>query len=131
MVPIRILIVDGHPEVLLRIGTRLAHESQFELVGQISSADEAVETAKKANPEIVLIDPIMQDGSGMRAIRELKKQMPTVSIVALTAFVDTAMRLELEKAGVCSILLKNIDPGFLVKTLTEIRASQDTKNNIV
>lgn len=127
MYPIRILLVDEHPEVLLGIGTRLSHEDEFELVGKASNGAEAIEIAKKNNPEIVIIDPIMQDGSGLSSIRELKKQLPKVSIVVLTAIVDTSTRKELEKAGVSNILVKNIDLGYLVKTLADIKASRSTE----
>ena len=125
MFPVRILIVDEHPEVLNRIETRLSQEDGFELVGTASNGAQAISIAKETNPEIVLIDPIMQDGSGMIAIKEFRDQLPIASIVVLTAFVDTSTRVELEKAGVFSILVKGIDTGILVKTLTDIKNSRE------
>ncbi|MBW8010012.1 MAG: response regulator transcription factor [Chloroflexi bacterium] len=127
MFPVRILIVDEHPEVLNRIETRLSQEDDFELVGTASNGAQAISIAKETKPEIILIDPIMQDGSGMRAIKEFRDQLPIASIVVLTAFVDTSTRVELEKAGVGSILVKGIDTGILVKTLRELINNQDKK----
>ena len=125
MFPVRILIVDEHPEVLNRIERRLSQEDDFELVGTASNGAQAISIAKDTNPEIILIDPIMQDGSGMRAIKEIRDQLPCVSIVVLTAFVDTATRVELEKAGVSSILVKGIDTGILIKTLSDLKPSRE------
>ena len=123
MNPIRILIIDSHPEVLSQIEARLGHESDFLVVGKSSDSAQIANSAQKYQPDIILIDPMMPDGSCLGLISKIKSELPSVAVVVLTAIVDTAFQLELDKVGVDKILPKGIDSDTLIETLREISES--------
>lgn len=120
---IPILIADEHLQVRTRVLERLEREADFTIVGVASDSSSAVRTANETHPRIVLIDPMMRDGLGLDAIRRLGLERPEAVIVVLSAFTDTAQKIELEKLGVRFILNKGIESYKLVEILQYAAAS--------
>ncbi len=114
---IPILIADEHLQVRTQVLERLTREADFRIVGVANDSSSAVRTANETHPRIILIDPIMRDGLGLDAIRRMRAEMPEAVIVVLTAFTDTAQKIELEKMGVRFILNKGIESYKLVQVL--------------
>src|SRR5206468_2238194 len=69
----KVLLVDDHD--LIRRGLRHAFERdrQFEVVGEASTAAEAIRQAGALQPDVVIMDPRLPDGSGLEATRPLRK----------------------------------------------------------
>lgn len=114
---ISILIADEHLQVRTQVLARLNREADFKIVGLADTSASAVRTANETHPRLILIDPIMSDGLGLDAIRRLRAELPDAAIVVLTAFTDTAQKIELEKMGVRFILNKGIESYKLVEML--------------
>ncbi len=120
METIRILLADDHASVRAQIRARLGHEPRFEIVAEAEDSAQAVECALLLKPQIVLIDPMMRDGLGLEATRQIASRLPGTAVVVLTAFADTAQRIELRKAGTRYILNKGIESQRLVDILYEM-----------
>ena len=114
---IAIVIADEHLQVRTQVLERLNREADFNIVGLANDSSSAVRTANETHPRIVLIDPMMRDGLGLDAIRRLRAELPEAAIVVLTAFTDTAQKIELDKLGVRFILNKGIESYKLVQVL--------------
>ena len=120
MYPIRLLLADDHANVRTQIRARLSHENHFEIVGEAADSAQTIKIALAEKPHIVLIDPMMRDGQGLDALRQISTSLPATALVVLTAVSDTATQIELRKLGVRGILNKGIDSQQLVETLREI-----------
>ena len=83
---------------------------------------EAIDCALALRPDIVLIDPIMQDGYGLQAVERLVSELPGAAIVVLTAFTDTALQMALREMGVTRILTKDLDVPGLISVLKAVAA---------
>lgn len=127
MLRISILIVDEHPLVRAEMSVRLRREENFEIVGSADGSASALRLAKETRPCIVLIDPMMRDGSGLETISALRSILPDSAIVVLSSFTDTAQKIELEKLGVSFILNKGIASAELVQALNQ--AAKPDKTN--
>jgi DNA-binding NarL/FixJ family response regulator len=130
MAPIRILLADDHPRVRAQIRARLSHEPNFVIIGEAENSTQAIECALTGKPRVVLIDPMMRDGLGLEATRQIAARLPGTAVVVLTAFADTAQRIELRKAGTRHILNKGIESQRLVDLLRELGKS-DAENQTV
>ncbi len=126
---IRIVIADDHPKVRAQIGARLGRELDIEIVGQADCSAQALDFTLEKQPHIVLMDPMMRDGKGLDVLRKIVAQIPATEVVVLTAFVDTALQMELQRAGVCRILPKGVNSSELVNVLREV-ASDAPKNKL-
>ena len=82
----KVLLVDDHD--LIRKGLRHAFERDrnFEVVGEAGTAAEAVRQAGALQPDVVIMDLRLPDGSGLEATRALRKSSATMGIVVLTMY---------------------------------------------
>jgi DNA-binding NarL/FixJ family response regulator len=123
MKPIRILLADDHLNVRTQIRARLGREPGFEIVGEATNSEQAVNFALKTKPHVVLIDPIMRDGRGVVAVSNIAEQLPHTAIIVLTAYSDTILQMELRKIGVGRILDKGIESERLVEIIRKLGES--------
>ena len=104
----RVLIADDH--ILVRDGLRSLLEARgLEVVGEARNGREAVEAARSARPDIVLMDLAMPEMDGLTATRLIATDVPNVSVVVLTAAEDDANLFEAIKSGAQGYLPKNIE----------------------
>src|SRR3990172_2498992 len=86
--PIRIFLCDDH--ALFRQGVRklLELEPDINVVGEASNGKEMLENAKKADPDVILIDIAMPQMDGVAAALKIKKILPQIHIIILTVCED-------------------------------------------
>ena len=117
---IRLLLVDDHAVVRSGLRMMLDNEVDAEIVGEASSATEAIEATMRLKPNVILMDIGLPDLSGIDATREIKKRAPEVSIVALTIHEDEEYFFKMLEAGASGYVPKRAAPEEL---LTAIRAA--------
>jgi two-component system, NarL family, response regulator NreC len=117
---IRLLLVDDHAVVRSGLRMMLDNEVDAEIVGEASSAAEAIEATMRLKPNVILMDIGLPDLSGIDATREIKKRAPEVSIVALTIHEDEEYFFKMLEAGASGYVPKRAAPEEL---LTAIRAA--------
>jgi DNA-binding NarL/FixJ family response regulator len=113
--PIRVLIADH--DGASRAGVRLslgAHD--FEVCGEVDSADAAVEAARREEPDVCLIEADLP-GDGVLAAGRMVAEVPRTAVVMLSAAVDDARLFAAVRAGARGYLLKDMDPARLPMAL--------------
>ncbi len=125
--PIRVLLVDDSALVRQGIKTVLSTQKPspaIEIVGEASSVAEAVEQAERLNPDVVLLDIRLPDGSGFEACRAILKRRAATRILVLTSFTNDTFIYEAITSGAQGYLMKEIDPAGLVKAIHDIAAGK-------
>lgn len=116
----RLLLVDDHAVVRSGLRMLLENERDVEIIGEASSAREAIEAATQLRPSVILMDIGLPDLSGIDATREIKKRLPEAAIVALTIHEDEEYFFKMLEAGATGYVPKRAAPEEL---LTAIRAA--------
>jgi two-component system, NarL family, response regulator NreC len=116
----RLLLVDDHAVVRSGLRMLLENERDVEIIGEASSARQAIEVAAQLKPNVILMDIGLPDLSGIDATREIKKLLPEVAIVALTIHEDEEYFFKMLEAGATGYVPKRAAPEEL---LTAIRAA--------
>jgi two-component system response regulator NreC len=98
----------------------LGSERDVDIVGEASTAAEALEAVAQTKPDLILMDIGLPDMSGIEATREIKKKFPKVAIVALTIHEDEEYFFKMLEAGATGYVPKRAAPDEL---LTAIRAA--------
>jgi DNA-binding NarL/FixJ family response regulator len=112
----RIVIADDH--TLFRDGLRSLLASRgLEVVGEAREGSEAVELARRLQPDIVLMDLSMSGLDGLAATRLISAELPQVKVVVLTASDDDAKLFEAIKSGAQGYLLKSLESRELFALL--------------
>ncbi|HEY2108332.1 MAG TPA: response regulator transcription factor [Candidatus Acidoferrales bacterium] len=80
----RILIADDHHLVRRGVGNLLSKEAGWEICGEAADAAQALQKASELNPDLILLDISMPDGSGLDAARRIRQEIPHVKILMMS-----------------------------------------------
>ncbi len=117
---IRILIVDDHPVVRDGLTAVLEQQREFAIVGQVSSAEAAIERATLVTPDVVLLDLELPGMSGVEAIPRLLHAAPGAKVIVFTAY-DTDERVfGAIQAGAKGYLLKGAPAGEIASAIAAV-----------
>ena len=119
-VPVRIVLVDDH--AILRQGLRslLEREHDLQVVGEASSAGEALAVVERTRPSIVLLDMKLSpasDHDGLGLCAQLIKRYPGLRILVLSTFADDPLVISAIQHGACGYVVKDVDAVELVRAI--------------
>jgi DNA-binding NarL/FixJ family response regulator len=104
---IRILIADDHPVVRAGLQGMLASQSDFELVGEAATGNQAVTLSALLHPDVILMDLRMAEMDGAAATAQIQTQQPGTPVLILTTYDTNADILRAIEAGATGYLLKD------------------------
>ena len=113
----RILIVDDHAVVRKGVAMGLRLEPDIDVIGEAENGRVGLKVAKSLNPDIVLVDLIMPEMDGQEMALALRKSHPKIKIMMLTGTEVDDRIFEVVAAGIEGYVLKNIEPGELVRAI--------------
>ncbi len=114
--PIRVMLVDDHP--LVRSAVRQAVAApDIELVGEAASAEDAMSSAPRLRPDIMLVDIALPGVSGVQLVRELSPRLPDTRFVMLTVSTADEDVLEAIEFGASGYLTKDLTPDALQRAV--------------
>jgi DNA-binding NarL/FixJ family response regulator len=116
----RVLIVDDH--AVVRSGLKLVLEAEdgIEPVGEAGTARDAVFEARSTKPDVILLDVVMPDQSGLEIIPTLLQEHPEVRILVLSMQDDPRYVREAFAAGARGYVLKEAADNEVVAAVREV-----------
>jgi DNA-binding NarL/FixJ family response regulator len=117
-----VLIVDD--DDLMRAGLKsvLSSDDMIEVVGEAGDGREAVQSARAARPDVVLMDVRMPDLDGIAATREVLDVSPDAKVAILTTFEQDDYIFGALSAGASGFLLKRTKPEELIAAIHTLAA---------
>ena len=115
--PLRVLVVDDHDIVRQGLVALLARRPQFQVVAQAGTVAGALAEARRFEPELVLMDVSLPDGSGIDACREIRAELPGTRVVFLTSSPEDEDVFAAIVAGATGYVLKQSRASELVRAL--------------
>jgi len=116
----RLLVVDDHEVVREGLVAMLDRRPGFQVVAEAGTVAEALEMARKFQPDLVVMDVRLPDGSGIEACREIRAEMPQTRVVMLTSYPDEEAVFSAIVAGASGYLLKQVRARDLVAALEAV-----------
>jgi two-component system, NarL family, response regulator DevR len=113
----RILLVDDHDIVRLGLMTLLNDQPDMEVVGEASTAGEAVKAAEKLEPDVVLMDIRLPGEGGIAAAGQVTNRLPNSKVVMLTSFADDELVVRAIRAGAVGYVLKQVGNEELLRAI--------------
>ncbi len=117
MNPIKVVLVDDHDVVRRGIKTYLMTEEDIEVIGEASSGNEGAEMVLSLNPDVVLMDLIMENGTGIEATEQIISKKPEAKIIILTSYYDEEQVIPALEAGAFSYMLKTSSADEIVTAI--------------
>jgi len=115
---IRVLVVDDHPLVRLRLIEMFADEADLSVVGECEDGSQVVEAAARLHPDVVCMDWSMPLMDGLATTQALRAAEADVRIVVLTG--GSGARHEIASAGADALVPKDARPAALLSCLRTV-----------
>lgn len=122
--PIRLVVVDDHALFRRGLVGLLSDMDEIQVVGEAGDGSEALETIRRVNPDIVLLDVNMPIMDGVKTVEALRKQNLPVRIIMLTISQQEEDLMSAIRLGADGYLLKNTEPEELRKALLRVAAGE-------
>lgn len=110
---IRVLVADDHAVVREGVRIVLSAEHGFEVVGEAASRSDVVTMARERQPDVVVLDISMPDGTGLSAIEDIHTAAPESRVLILSIHDHEQYVLESVRAGAQGYLRKDSSPAEL------------------
>ena len=120
----RILLVDDHDIVRLGLMTLLNDQLDMEVIGEASTAGEAVKAAEKLDPDVTLMDIRLPGEGGIEATRQITSRFPNIKVVMLTSFADDELVMRAINAGAVGYVLKQVGNEELIRAIQAAARSE-------
>jgi DNA-binding NarL/FixJ family response regulator len=121
---IRVLLVDDHAVVRLGLSALLATDAQVEIVGEASDGKEAIDLAMRLEPDVVVMDVVMEGMDGAAATREISRRLPNVRVIVLTMHDEEDYLIPLLEAGAAGYIVKNAASSELIDAIRTVAAGR-------
>lgn len=120
----RILLVEDHLLIQQSLAYLLSSQPGIIVVGGARSVREAVTQSRQHNPDCILMDFSLPDGTGVEAARTILEQQPTIKIVFLTVHEDEEKLFEAIQQGAQGYLPKHISSAQLLEYLQALKQGE-------
>src|SRR5438270_279614 len=120
--PVRVFLLDDHEVVRRGLKDLLEIEGEFVVVGEASTAAEALARVPAVRPQVAVLDVRLPDGDGVSVCRELRSRMPELACLMLTSFSDDEALFDAILAGASGYLLKQVGGTDLVGAVRTVAA---------
>ena len=120
--PISLVLVDDHPLILDGLRSLFRQEADFDVVAECSNGAQALEAARRRQPDVLVLDLRMKEVDGLAVLRSIANEALPTRVVVLTAALDEDQVVEAIRLGAKGIVLKEMAPRLLVQCIREVHA---------
>jgi two-component system response regulator NreC len=117
---VRVLIVDDHTVVRSGLRLLLIANDDIDVVGEAGTARDAVFRARQLKPDVILMDVVMPDQSGIEAVPQLVHEHPETKVLMLSMQDDPRYVREAFAAGASGYVLKEAADAEVVAAVREV-----------
>ena len=117
---IKVLIADDHQLFREGMVNLLSNVEAIEVIGQAKDGKETIERARQLQPDVILIDIGMPLMNGIDATRILKKEYPSIKVIAVSMHSDRQFVKGILEAGADGYLLKNCTYRQLIDAIHSV-----------
>jgi NarL family two-component system response regulator LiaR len=121
---IRVLVVEDQSIVREGMVAILSLQPDIEVVGEAADGIEAVQMARKAKPDVILLDMVMPRQDGLTTIPRLKEVTPAAKILVLSGFAESNRVYQAVKTGALGYMLKDTPRAQLLQAIRDVARGQ-------
>jgi two-component system, NarL family, response regulator DevR len=116
----RVFLLDDHEVVRRGVRELLEGDADMEVVGEASTAEEALGRIPATTPDVAVLDVRLPDGNGVEVCREIRSQHPEVRCIMLTSYADDDAVYAAIMAGASGYLLKQVRGTDLIEGVRRV-----------
>lgn len=113
----KVFVIDDHPIFREGIKALIDHQIGLRLVGEADSSDKIVEQIQELNPDIILLDLSLQNGSGLQMIKSIRFKNRHTGILVVSMHSDLVYAERVIRLGANGYINKNQTPQNLLSAI--------------
>lgn len=117
---INIIIADDHKLFREGLVNLLEETEEIKVIDEAKSGQDVIEKTGLHNPDVILMDIVMPDMSGVSATRAIRKEHPGIKVIALTMHTEKHFIKEMLKAGASGYLFKDCSYNQLIEAIISV-----------
>jgi len=117
---VRTLHVDDHPLYSVGLRTALSSATDLDLIGEVCSAEAALELARISPIDVALIDVVLPPADGVALTIEILRLQPACKVMALTMIDEPVRVAQMFRAGAAGYALKSQPPAELLEAIRKV-----------
>ena len=117
---IKVLIVDDHKLIRDGIQSMLESTADIEVIGSAPSGEDAINKAREARPDVIIMDIMMGGMTGIEATRWIKDSDSTIKVVVVSMEASKEYVSAAIKSGVDGYLPKDVDKEVLLESIRAV-----------
>jgi DNA-binding NarL/FixJ family response regulator len=117
---IKLLLVDDHRLLRDGLAAILKEAEDIEIVGSVSSGEDAIRLFPSLNPDVILMDIMMGGMTGIEATRWIKEQSNDVKVILISAEVKKELVTAGIEAGTDGYLPKDVEKEILIEAIRAV-----------
>jgi len=117
---ITVVLADDHHVVRRGIHALLEAETDIKVTGEAGTGVEAVRLVQQLKPDVLVVDLMLADMSGLLVIRQSRKKSPKTAALVLSMYGNDCYVVEALQAGAKSYVLKDCPPEELLRAVREV-----------
>ena len=114
---ITVAMIEDHQILVDSLSLMLRYEEDIEFLGSAGSLEKGRLLLKDTNPDVLLLDVGLPDGSGLDLISEVNQITPDTNIVVLTSLTDEATLMRVVDSGISGFVSKDSPLSDLLETI--------------
>ena len=116
--PLRVLIAENHRDLSDVMSQLIDTEPDMECVGQVSDATEVIAAARDAFADVLILDLMLQGGSGLPLVEQLTHAMPDLRVIIFSGLANSEeVASEVKRRGAAAFVTKGCDFQVLLDAL--------------
>lgn len=112
-----VLIVDANERLRRGIRSRISSATRIEVLGEAGNYQEAIQSAFRLSPDVILMDVCMPDGDGVEAVEAIKRELPKANVILLAANEDVDCLMRAVMAGAVGYIVKGTKRSDLIAAI--------------
>ncbi|MFG6120453.1 response regulator [Thalassobacillus sp. B23F22_16] len=123
---IKVVVVDDHDVVRKGVIAYLNTEDELDIIGEASSGNKGAKLVADLKPDVVLMDLIMEDGTGIEATKQIMTEHPDCKVIILTSYYDDEKVFPALEAGAFSYMLKTSSADEIADAIKKAYRGENT-----
>jgi len=125
--PVEVLIADDQTLFRTGLARMLASDPRIKVVGQARDGQEALDQGLVRKPNVILMDVQMPKMTGFEATRSLRRAVPAIQVLAMSAFSDRATIREALASGAKGFVDKNVTFEEILQRILDLSPKSRSK----
>src|SRR3569833_1624086 len=116
--PLRVLIAENHRDLSDVMSQLIDTEPDMQCVGQVSNATEVLSAARDASADVLILDLMLQGGSGLPLVEQLTSALPALRVIIFSGLANSEeVAREVQRRGAAAFITKGCDFQVLLDAL--------------